>query len=51
MVAFAALMLLAMLWRLMGDVVVYVGAAALLVGLLVWFVDYSSERWTKPPQA
>lgn len=46
-ISFAALMLVAMLYRLMGEVVAYVGAAALLVGLLVWFVDYTSERWGK----
>lgn len=49
-IVFAAVMLLTMLWRLMGDVVAYGAAAAILVGLMVWFIDYTSERWNKPPQ-
>ena len=49
-IVFATVMLLTMLWRLMGDVVAYGAAAAVLVGLLVWFIDYTSERWNKPQQ-
>ena len=47
-IVFASAMLLTMLYRLMGDIVAYASAAAVLVGLLVWFVDYTSERWNKP---
>jgi len=46
-IVFAAVMLLTMLYRLMGDVVTYGAAAAILTGLLVWFIDYTSERWNK----
>ena len=49
-IVFAAVMLLTMLYRLMGDIVAYASAAAILVGLLVWFIDYTSERWNKKPE-
>lgn len=47
-ISFAVMVLLAMLYRLMGDIVAWASAAAVLVGILVWFVDYTSERWNKP---
>lgn len=49
-IVFAAVMLLTMLYRLMGDIVAYGAAAAILTGLLVWFIDYTSERWNKPKE-
>ena len=49
-ISFAVITLLAMLYRLMGEVVAWAAAAAVLVGILVWFVDYTSERWQKPKE-
>jgi hypothetical protein len=49
-ISFAVIVLLAMLYRLMGEIVAWASAAAVLVGILVWFVDYTSERWNKPKE-
>lgn len=47
-VTFLTLVLLQFLHGLLGDIVAYIGASALAAGLLVWFIDYTSERWTRP---